>query len=373
MAVLKLTPVKALPFSKQLGFRRVLNQRVEQYFKDNRLRTRDVPQMYVKSIVVALWYLATFLLIILGGLPWYVNFGLYVMYAFSIAGIGFNIMHDANHGGYSSNPKVNKVLSLTMELLGSSSMQWRHKHNVLHHTYTNVAGMDEDLETQGLLRLSPHDEWKPMFRWQHVYMPFVYMLTGFGFINRDFRVYFTGRSSEWHEYPKMSRTDKVVFWLGKLVFLMMNLLIPLLFIPWWQAVAGFFITTFTVGLILAAIFQLAHVMDVAAFPEPTGEPLKIENEWAIHEVETTVNYSPANKLLNWYAGGLNFQIEHHLFPQMSHIHYPRVAHIVQQTCTEFGIKYQVCTTYWQALNSHINALRELGRPPMMSGMGAVAK
>jgi linoleoyl-CoA desaturase len=368
MPIAKSARVKAIPFTKQLGFRTTVTQRVETYLKDNGHPLRDVPEMHRKTVAIFAWYGLTWLTLIVGnavwGLPTWLNFALYVVFGFAMAGVGFNVMHDALHGGYSSHARKNKILGWTMELIGSSSMQWKHKHNVLHHTYTNVAGMDEDLETQGILRLTPHDEWKPWFRAQAFYLPFAYALTGFGFLVRDFRVYFTGKSDEWHVYPKMTREDKITFWAGKLVFAMLTLIVPLMILPWWQAVLGFFVLFFTTGLTLAAIFQLAHVMDDAAFPEPSVDPIRLENEWAIHQVETTVNYSPRNTVLNWYAGGLNYQIEHHLFPHICHVHYPRIAHIVQATCQEFGVKYNVCETYGDALASHWRKVAELARPPV---------
>jgi linoleoyl-CoA desaturase len=366
------TPVKALPFTKQYGFRKTLNERVDAYLRENDLPARDAPAMYAKTAIILTWYVATYALILYGGaagFPLWVSGLLCVVFGLSIAGIGFGIMHDAIHGGYSNHPRVNKLLGLTMELVGTSSFLWRQKHNVWHHTYTNIAGLDEDLETRGLLRLSPHDEWKPRFRFQHLYVPFVYGMTGFGFLSRDFQVYFTGKSDEWHVYPRMGRNDKITFWLGKLVFFLIMFGLPLLVYPWWQVLIGFFIVVFTVGVTLASIFQLAHVMGPAEFPEPVGDPLRIENEWAIHQVETTVNFAPKNKFLNWYAGGLNFQIEHHLFPHICHVNYPKIMPIVQQTCEEFGVKYSCYPTWREALVGHWCELKLLGRKPQTAVAG----
>jgi linoleoyl-CoA desaturase len=368
LPVLKEQPiaVKALPFTKQLGFRKLLNERVDAYLRASDLPARDVPAMYVKTAVMFVWWLASYLLIVYSGWaglsPW-VSALLVVIYAFAVAGIGLNVMHDANHGGYSNNPRVNKLLGYTMELLGSSSFIWKQKHNVWHHTYTNIAGLDADIETQGSIRLSPQEPWKPFYRLQVFYAPFLYGLLGFDFLVRDFRVYFTGKSDAYHVYPPMSQSDKIVFWCGKIVFFAMTLLIPLLFFPWWQVLIGFFLFVFTIGLLLAAVFQLAHVVEPADFPEPIGDPLRIENEWAIHEVETTVDFAPRNRVLNWYVGGLNYQIEHHLFPHICHMHYPQLAPIVKQTCEEFGVQYHVYPTYREALAAHFQALRLFGRKP----------
>jgi linoleoyl-CoA desaturase len=130
----------------------------------------------------------------------------------------------------------------------------------------------------------------------------------------------------------------------------------------------------TVGLVLGIVFQLAHISGDLAFPKPVGDPLHIEDEWAIHEVETTADFAPRNKLLNLYIGGLNYQVEHHLLPHICHLNYPRLAPIVQATCAEFGIKYNCYPTWRQAFMAHWRELRLLARPdPVAAGTEVGAK
>jgi linoleoyl-CoA desaturase len=364
LAVLKEHPVKALPFTKKLGFRKVVNERAEAYFKENNLRPRDVPEMYVKSLVLLALYVASYVAVLVvgsTGTPWVLAF--YVWWGLVVTGLGFNTMHDAIHGGYSDSQRRNRIIGLAIELLGASGFEWKQKHNVWHHTYTNVAGLDEDLETQGAFRFSPHEDWQPHFRWQHLYSPFVYGMTGFSFLIRDFRVFFTGHSDAYHVYPKMNAKERTIFLGGKAMFFLITLIVPMLVMPWYFALIGWALFVITISLTLASIFQLAHVMEPCTFPEPVGDPLHIENEWAIHEVETTVDFGPGNRFLNWYCGGLNFQIEHHLFPLVCHVHYPALAKIVKQTCAEFGVQYNVFPTWRGALMSHLRILRDLGRKP----------
>jgi linoleoyl-CoA desaturase len=168
----------------------------------------------------------------------------------------------------------------------------------------------------------------------------------------------------------MKLSERIIFWGGKATILSILLGFPLLVFPWWQVLIGFFITMFTIGLALTTIFQLAHVMESATFPEPSGSPLHIDTEWAVHEIQTTVNFAPGNKVLNWYAGGLNFQIEHHLFPHICHIHYPAISSIVQQTCTEFGLVYNSIPTWREAMLSHIRVLKQLGHMPKLTPASA---
>lgn len=362
MSVLTDRPVKAVLFTQRHGFRKLVTERVDAYIAENNLSARDVPVMYLKSAIIVACWLGIYLLLLLGGFPLWANALLCVALAFAMAGMGLNIGHDANHGGYSNSPRINRLMGLTMELFGSSSFVWRARHNV-HHIYPNIGGKDEDLETGGLIRLSPHQEWKPHFRLQMWYAPLLYSLVAFDFLRRDALVFSTGRTAQDHRYPKMKASDRIVFIAGKLFFFGYTLALPMLFFPWWQVLIAFVIIMVIMGLITAAVSVPSHLVEAADFPEPVGVPLHIENEWAIHQVQATVNYAPDNRLVSAYVGGTNYQIEHHLFPHISHVHYARLAPIVRKTCEEFGIAYSVHPTMGSALLGHARALRELGRKP----------
>ncbi|WP_169238961.1 fatty acid desaturase [Candidatus Roseilinea sp. NK_OTU-006] len=364
----KQTPVRSVPFTKQYGFRRTVVQRVEAFLKANELSTRDLPAMYVKSAICLSWWAISYGLMLYSGVAgWHFLVALFFALSFGLAtgSIGFNIMHDANHNGYSDRPWVNRLLGLTVELVGLSNFIWRQQHNIWHHTYTNIAGLDEGLEMDGWVRNSPRDIWKPIHRFQHLYAPMVYALAGVGLLlGRNFQVYFTGRSGDTFRYPPMSRNDKIVFWIGRFINLMVYLVLPALVFGIGGALIIFAVTSMVTGFVMAVILQMAHVMDDVEFPEPTGDPLKIENEWAIHEVQTTSNFAPNNPILNWYVGGLNYQIEHHLFPHMCHLVYPKIAPIVKATCEEFGLTYRCYPTFRAALKHHWQSLREFGRQPV---------
>ena len=356
-----------MPFTKQYGFRRTVVQRVEAFLKENGLRTRDLPGMYVKSAICLGWWAVSYGLMLYSGLAgWSFAVTIIMAISFGLAtgSIGFNIMHDANHNGYSDRPWVNRLLGLTVELVGLSNFIWRQQHNIWHHTYTNVAGLDEGLEMDGWVRNSPRDIWKPIHRFQHWYAPIVYALAGVGLLlGRNFQVYFTGKSGDTFRYPPMTRNDKIVFWIGRFINLMVYLVLPALVFGIGGALLIFAFTSIVTGFVMATILQMAHVMKDVDFPEPSGDPLKIENEWAIHEVQTTSNFAPNNRILNWYVGGLNYQIEHHLFPHMCHLVYPKIAPIVRATCEEFGLTYQSYPTFRAALKNHWQSLREFGKKP----------
>ncbi len=353
--------IRSLRFTQQRDFRKTLNERVNAYLRDNKIPARDVPLMYLKTAVTLAWWLGAYLLLLLGHFPPLINVVLCEVWAMAIAAVGYNIMHDANHGGYSDHPRVNKLLSLSAEMLGMSGFRWRVKHNVWHHTYTNIAGFDDDVETYGMMRLTPRAPWKPLHKGQAWYFPLVYSMIAIDFIMRDFMMALIGRSDAVHVYPKMSTGDKVTFWVGKLYFFVIMFALPLLVFPWWQVLIGFLIVMLSVGLSMGVVFQLAHISGTAEFPQPVGNPPYIDNEWAVHQVETTTDFAPRNWLLNLYIGGLNYQIEHHLLPHICHLNYPRLAPIVRATCEEFGIHYNCYATWREAFASHGRELRLLGR------------
>ena len=363
MAVVKPNRGRTVIFEGRSGLRQEVIKRVDAYLTENGLSAREVPAMYSKTATILVGWLATYLLILLGGLPPLVNALLCAVWAFAIAAVGFNIMHDANHESYSSRPRVNKVLGFTAELMGISGFRWRTKHNVWHHTYTNISGLDDDVESYGTMRLSPNEPWKPLYRFQAWYFPLVYALIGLDFFLRDFLMLLPGSSGVRRAYPRMNRVDKVVFWSGKLFFVLLMFGLPLLFFPWWHVLIGFFIVMLVVGFIFGIVFQCAHIMKVVSFPEPVGDPLHIENAWAMHQVEATVNFAPRNRWLSWYIGGLNYQIEHHLLPRVCHVNYPGIAPIVRATCNEYGVRYKSYETWRQALVAHVSTLRTLGRKP----------
>lgn len=366
MSVIKTSPepVRWLQFVGQLGFRKAVIERVEEYMTANRLSARDVPAMYAKGLIMLVWWLGSYLALLLAGLPWAVNAALCVSFGLASAGLGFNVMHDAIHGGYSNRSRVNRIFGWSGEVVGLSSFIWRQQHNVWHHTYTNISGLDEGLEAEGTMRWSPRDPWKPIFRLQHLYWPIIYALSASSLLLvRNFKVYFTGKSGKTFQYPKMLLDDKIVFWSFRLANALIFFVLPMFFFAWHEVLIGFALATITAGLVMATILQLSHVMASVEFPEPTGDPLRIENEWAIHQMQTTIDFAPNNRLLNFYVGGLNYQIEHHLFPQFCHLHYPRIAPIVRQVCEEFGVSYRSYPTLRAALAYHVRSLRWLGTQP----------
>ncbi len=286
-----------------------------------------------------------------------------------IAGIGLSVMHDANHGAYSKNRKVNKIIGFVLNFVGGNSINWRIQHNVLHHSFTNIENHDEDIDPVGLLRFSPHAKLRKVHRFQHLYAWFFYGLMTFTWIlDKDF-----GQLRRYHKMgliQKMNSTyakEMLVLIISKVVYFSYVFVAPWLVlssvadISWWQVALGIFIMHYVAGIILALVFQPAHVMDECTYPLPS-EDGTMEDIWAIHQLRTTCNFAKGNLPLSWYVGGLNFQIEHHLFPDVSHVHYRKLSVIVKQTAREFDLPYHEKETFTRAIMDHFRFLRELGKP-----------
>jgi len=321
--------------------------------------------MFVKTAFMISLYFIPYLLMMTGVVTntWAIM-SMWAIMGFGAAGIGLSIMHDANHGAYSANKNVNKYLGRLLNVVGGSAFTWKIQHNVLHHSYTNIDGMDEDIAPVKVLRFSPHQERYGWHRFQHFYAWFFYGLMTIAWITvKDFKGLYHYRSLGLvKDDPKAFRQRIASTVLTKVVYYAYALVLPLILLPtaWWQTVLFFLLMHFITGLTLGMIFQPAHVMPETEFPLPDDEG-QMENNWAIHQLLTTTNFAPKAKLFSWYVGGLNYQIEHHLFPNICHIHYQKLSKIVKQTAEEYGLPYHVQPTFYEAVRKHAVMLRDLGR------------
>jgi linoleoyl-CoA desaturase len=360
--------------NKNNAFYTHLKASVDQYFNSRQLKKTGNGALYVKSgvlipgallIYVSLLWLfrqgqaASFSAgLVAGGLLLCSILGLV------LASIGFNVMHDACHGSYSTRRWVNDLMGLTINALGGNAFIWKFKHNIIHHTYTNVDGMDDDIAKSPVLRSCSSQKWMPAHRFQHIYVVVIYAISSFLWVAlMDFGKYFR-RKVVFTPLQKMDVKEHIVFWLSKVLYAAFYVVLPVYCVGWSTWAIGFACMHLTLGFVLAIVFQLAHVVEHTEFVHiKENDTAKLEAEWAIHQVKTTANFAPRNKLISWYVGGLNFQVEHHLFPRISHIHYPAISRIVKETCREFGIVYHEFPTMARAVASHFRMIRELGRRP----------
>jgi linoleoyl-CoA desaturase len=341
-------------------------KRVDSYFKDNKISKNGNLNMYLKTAFMFTAYLTPYFLLVFnvfeGRLAWFL---LSVVMGFSMAGIGLCVMHDANHGSYSKNVKFNHILSyFSMTILGGHAVNWRIQHNVIHHTYTNVHEHDEDIAPPGFLRFEPHAERRSIHKLQFLYAWFFYgMMTLMWSTTKDFKQL---KRYNQRGYLKAANTTfgKELFHiiLSKAIYysymILPYILIKEMTILNW--LCGFVILHYMAGLILAMIFQPAHVVEETEFPLPTDEG-SLENHWAEHQMRTTMNFATKDPVFSWLVGGLNYQVEHHLFPTICHVHYPKISAILENTAREFNVPYKSRRTFVGALWSHQLMLWKLGR------------
>ncbi len=346
----------------QARFASALRTNVDNYFKEKAISPKGNWNMKLKSAAMLAIYLLPFVLLLFVPMSAWLALPLVIIMGVGKAGIGMSVMHDAAHGSYSRKRWVNDLMSANMYLLGANVFNWKVQHNVLHHTYTNIDGMDGDIDSRGPIRLCEHAPALKMHRYQHVYAFFLYGLMTLSKMVKDF--------SQLHDFNKKGLTRgqrrNPAFELVKLVvfkagYLFATIGLPLLMTSFnvWQVLAGFFIMHWVTGVILSIVFQLAHVVEGVEQPLEKSQGI-IENDWVVHELQTTADFARNNRFLGWYTGGLNFQIEHHLFPHICHVHYRHIAPIVERTAHEYGYPYIVKPTFINALASHVQRLKELG-------------
>lgn len=360
--------IKFINKSKSL-FYATVKKRVDHYFEEHQLSKFANGAVILKTVILLLGYLLPFIAVLIWHPTLWVDILLWVMMGIGLSGIGMSIMHDANHGAYSSNKTVNYILGHTLNLLGGSVFNWKLQHNILHHTYTNIVDMDEDIEDRVVFRFSPHSKVKRIHRFQWLYAIFFYgIITVYWALLKDFIQYYRYLHNEVN--PNTPRQNRIVLLriiISKTGYLFVFLVMPILVFgnPYPNILIGFLAMHFTAGIILTVVFQLAHTVEGTDYPLPDVQG-HIETDWAIHQMRTTVNFSRNNKVISWYVGGLNYQIEHHLFPRICHIHYPKISAIVRETAREFNIPYLENRTFLHAFRSHLSALRRFGKLPSIN-------
>ncbi len=357
--------MKAVRFARdtQGDFIFTLRQRVNEYFTNNKTTIHGDTQLVIKTIALLTIYLLPYFLMIFGVIthPWLI-FVSWIVMGVGMAGLGLSVMHDAIHGSYSKNPRVNKFIGNIIYLIGGNAANWKIQHNRLHHSFTNVDGMDDDINVGFLMRFSPNQKKYKLHKYQHLYAWFLYgFLTLSWITSKDFLQHF--------KYKKQGLTrgmggdnkllTELIIW--KVIYYAFILILPLIFIqaPIWVTLVSFLTMHFVAGLILSSVFQLAHVMPTSEYPIP-DEKGSLENTWAIHQMLTTANFSEKSNILSWYVGGLNYQIEHHLFPNICHVHYKKISKIVRETAREYQLEYYSQKNFVIALWNHAKMLKQLG-------------
>lgn len=341
-------------------FHQELKRRVSNYFSENKKDATGNFGLYFKAVLFWTLYVALYVhVVFFTPSAWIAILECFLMGGLTAA-IGFNVMHDGGHGSFSNSKFWNKVAAFSVNALGASGIMWNNKHNIIHHTYTNLDGVDDDIEIKPMLRMCPTQKKYFIHRFQHIYVWFLYTLLLLVWVfQSDYRKYFSKKVGI-VPIKKMSTFEHVAFWIAKAGYAFGMIAVPIWFVGFLPWLIGFLCLAMFAGFVLSIVFQLAHTVEHTHFPVP-DDSNKIENEWAIHQIETTANFATRNKLISWLVGGLNFQIEHHLFPKISHIHYPAISKIIKQTCEEYGIRYIEYRRMRHAIVSHAVHLKKMGR------------
>ena len=315
------------------AFANSLKKAVDQYFEEKKIAKTGDWRMYTKTFVMLAVGVTAYWTLMLVDMNIWAAVGLTMFIGVVCGGIGFSVMHDANHGAYSSNPKMNDFIGLTLNALGANSYFWKQKHNIIHHTYTNVDGIDDDIAKSPIIRQCETQKWVPAHKVQHLYLLPAYALSSiFWILFMDFTKYFT-RKIYTTEAWKMSPKNHLVFWVTKIWYAFIFIAVPMYIWGFWGWLAGFMAMNVMMGLTLSVVFQLAHVLENTEFEHiPLDTTKHIETAWAVHQLKTTSNFAMRNKVISWFVGGLNYQVEHHLFPRVSHVHYPAISKIVKEKC-----------------------------------------
>jgi linoleoyl-CoA desaturase len=347
----------------QPEFFKEVRKKVNKYFKENNISKHANGGMVFKTAFMLSLYFMPLILMLTGVVSslWPVML-MWVLMGLGMAGIGMSVMHDANHGSYSKNKHINSVLGFMINFLGGYHVNWKIQHNVLHHSFTNVEDYDEDIKI-GLMRFSPNQKRHGIYRFQIFYAPFLYgLMSAYWLISKDFQGLVRYHKKDLLKGQGLTLTSGITHALiNKIWYVGLTLVLPIILvpIPWWQTFLGFFLMLFICSIILSFIFQVAHVINETEF-YVANENGSLENNWAIHQMNTTANFGDRSMILSWFIGGLNYQIEHHLFPNICHVHYKKISKIVKETADEFTVPYLQHKSYFTALRSHLSLLNALG-------------
>jgi linoleoyl-CoA desaturase len=340
------------------SFPKVLRRRLEKFFADGNISPKADRTMWVK-IAAGVAVLAGSWIALYAFKPASWKFvAFYLLGGIAQTFLLLNIAHDSNHNAISSVSSVNKTLNYVFDVCGINSYMWRILHHRGHHSCVNVHGEDDALTGRGILRFTPHEPRRPLQRFQHMYVLFLYALFSLDYVFvRDFECFFFPS----HDYLKRTRhplREYAILFAGKAFYLTYMLILPVVLLgksP--LLVAGaFLLVHLVIGLSVALVFQTTHTIDSTYFPSSRDE---FDNS-VYHIFATTADYATANPVVGWLTGGLNHHIAHHLCPFVCHTHYAPLTRIVKETAEEFGVPYRQHPTMTRAIWHHLILLKQLG-------------
>jgi linoleoyl-CoA desaturase len=343
------------------SFHGELKRRINEYFKEKGRASTGNIKLFSKAIILVTSFLFIYTHLVFFTPPVWLAVIECIVLGGLTAAIGFNVMHDGMHGSFSKYKWVNTMAGLSLNFLGANNFMWKTKHNIIHHTYTNIEGIDDDIEARPFLRLCESQKYYKIHRFQHWYFWAAYSLLYIWWVFvTDYKKYFLKKIGP-TPLKKMAIGDHISFWGFKILYIFLFVVLPIITVGFTAWVIGFLVFALFAGFVLSIVFQLAHTVEHTHFPQANTDTNKMEDEWAIHQLKTTANFATKNSFISWWVGGLNFQIEHHLFPRISHVHYPAISKIIKKACKDFNIPYIEYPKMRLAVASHFNHLKSLSR------------
>lgn len=342
-------------------FASTLRARVNDYFKTRQLANTGNRKLYIKSITLVTTVIALYVILLAVTLPVWLSCLLCVLLGINFAAVGFNIMHEGGHQSFSKSKVLNSISAYSLNMLGGTIYFWKQKHNINHHTYTNIDGLDHDIDVK-FMRMHADQPHRWFHRFQFAYWFVLYGISYIAWVLfQDFEKYFSGKMGQTAVRKMMPLREHLIFWATKMGYIAVYFIIPIVSVGWLPALIGWLIAGVSCGFCIAVVFQLAHVVEATQFPVTDEDSGKIEQEWMVHQLSTTANFATGSRTVSWLLGGLNFQVEHHLFPRISHVHYPAINKLVKATCKEFGVAYLEHRTMGEAFVSHLRHIYRLSR------------
>ncbi len=346
----------------QTAFFKDLKENIDRYFAEAQIDPAGNAKLYLKGGIQMATAAALYVVLVFFTPIPLISIPLSILLGLNLGVIGFNVMHEGGHQSFSKHSWINQASAYSLNMLGGITYFWKIKHNVNHHTFTNIDGMDSDIDARPFMRMHAEQPRYWFHRFQHIYWVALYGISYIAWVfYEDFQKYFSGRHSANSTPKKLALNEHFIFWGTKIMYVSAYIVIPVIMVGWLPALIGFFIVTFVTGLSISVVFQLAHVVEDTQFHSPHHQDALAKQEWAIHQLNSTANFATGSKVLHWLLGGLNFQIEHHLFPRISHIHYPAVSRFVKEACARSNVTYIEYKSMFHALVSHLMHLKRLGR------------
>lgn len=345
-------------FAAKSAFWREMKEAANEHLAAERNNGRPFigdPRLQRKAAVIITWFALSYYALLCAP-TLFAALASALSLALAASALGFNVFHDANHRTLFRAPAANlRAAQLCSVLIGPSRYFWVYKHHTLHHRQPNVLGWDDDLETRGFLRFSPLRTWEPRFRHQEVRAFLFYGLNTLEWLFwKDFCCLIGSRLNKWHAVT-LDGPERTELLVCKGLYLLLFVVPPFLVLPPIWATSAFIVFHLVFSWLLAVVFQVAHLTPGMEF-----EGVRVGDDWAMHQMRTTADFATRSRITTWFTGGLNHQIEHHLFPNVSHTHYVGLRPIVLAVAERHELQCHDLGSVFSAIKQHFQLLKVLG-------------